>query len=92
MAVRKALRTLMARQVMLSLRRQRRRPLRVHQPHPRDSAHLGIPVVPVDQGHRPVIILMLSLIINSGQFIHWGQLDTFCKFRKLGTLCSMNLK
>ena len=58
MAVRKALRTLMARQVMLSLRRQRR-PLRVHQPHPRDSAHLGIPVVPVDQGHRPVIILSL---------------------------------
>ena len=68
MAVRKALRTLMARQVMLSLRRQRRRPLRVHQPHPRDSAHLGIPVVPVDQGHRPVIILILSFIINNSVF------------------------
>ena len=61
MAVRKALRTLMARQVMLSLRRQRRRPLRVHQPHPRDSARLGIPVVPVDQGHRPVIIFCCPL-------------------------------
>ena len=52
--MRKALRTLMAhRQVML----RPLRPLKVHQPHPLASALLGIPVAPVDQGHRPVISL-----------------------------------
>ena len=56
--MRKALRTLMAhRQVML----RPLRPLKVHQPHPLASALLGIPVAPVDQGHRPVISLFSLL-------------------------------
>ena len=91
MAVRKALRTLMAhRQVML----RPLRPLKVHQPHPLASALLGIPVAPVDQGHRPVIslfslltfifVLLKNYIQNSTNLGFYAKFLLRCK-RKLDT-------
>ena len=70
--MRKALRTLMAhRQVMPSPQRH----LKVPQPHPQDSARLEIPVVPVDQVHRPVISFQLTLYKVSNVFTYTCKLD-----------------